>query len=188
MITRNQAIAILEKNIKNKNLFRHCLAVEAAMKGLANHFHEDMDKWGLVGLLHDGDWEATRTDHLNHTKEMHDWLKEAGETDEEVLRAILSHNYLNNHELAPKTKMEWALYTCDELTGLIVASALVMPDKKLSSVTVESVIKKFPSKSFAAAVNRDQIRLCQEKLALKLHDFVAIVLKSMQTISPEIGL
>ncbi len=188
MISREKALAILNQNLKNKNLLRHCLAAEAVMKNLAKYFGQDETRWALVGLLHDGDWEATKDSHHLHTKKMNEWLKDAGETDEEILRAVLSHNYLNNGEIPPQSKMEWALYTCDELTGFIVAVTLVMPDKKLSSVTVQSIIKKFPVKSFAAAVNRDQIKLCEEKLGIKLNQFVDIALKSMTDIHNDLGL
>jgi predicted hydrolase (HD superfamily) len=188
MIDRKTALSILNKNLTNKNLLRHCLAVEAAMKGLAKYFKQDENKWALVGLVHDGDWEVTRSDFNNHTKKMVAWLKEVGESDEEIIRAVLSHNYINNKEIPPSNVMEWSLYCCDELTGLIVAVALIMPQKKLSAVTVESVIKKFPSKSFAAAVNREQIKLCEKKLDIKLDEFATIVLQSMKNISSELGL
>jgi putative nucleotidyltransferase with HDIG domain len=188
MLTHNQAIEILNSHLKNKNLFRHCLAVEAVMRSLACFFNENEEKWGLVGLLHDGDWEETKDNHQEHTKKIVEWLKEKGENDKEIIEAILSHNFKNNSFRPPKNKMEWALYTCDELTGLIVAVALVMPDKKLTSVTVESVLKKFLSKSFVAGANRDQIKLCEEKLGIKLEKFIAIALSAMQSISGEIGL
>jgi putative nucleotidyltransferase with HDIG domain len=188
MLTRNQAIEILNNHLKNKNLFRHCLAVEAAMKGLARYFNENEEKWGLVGLLHDGDWEETRNNPKEHTLKLLEWIKEKGENDQEVINTILSHNFENNNFRQPKTKMEWALYTCDDLTGLIVAVALITPEKKLSSVSVKSILKKFSSPSFAAGVNRNQIKLCEEKLGIKLEKFVEIVLMSMLSISKELGL
>lgn len=188
MIAREKALEILNKNLHNRNLFRHCLATEAAMRGLAKHFRKDENKWGLVGLLHDGDWEETTNDPSQHTKKMVEWLKEAGEKDQEILQAILSHNFVHTGENPPKTKLEWAIYTCDELTGFIVAVALVMPNKKLNSVTVDSVLKKFPVKSFAASVHRDQIKLCEEKLGIPLPQFIEIVLKSMQAVAAELGL
>jgi len=188
MLTRNQAIEILNNHLKTKNLFRHCLAVEAAMKGLARYFNENEEKWGLVGLLHDGDWEETRNNPKEHTLKLLEWIKEKGENDEEIINAILSHNFENNNFRQPKTKMEWALYTCDDLTGLIVAVALITPEKKLSSVSVKSILKKFSSPSFAAGVNRNQIKLCEEKLGIKLEKFVEIVLMSMLSISKELGL
>ncbi|OGK31523.1 hypothetical protein A3F29_04250 [Candidatus Roizmanbacteria bacterium RIFCSPHIGHO2_12_FULL_33_9] len=188
MINRDKALQILNTHIKNKNLLRHGFAAEAAMKELAKHFGQNEEKWGMVGLLHDGDWEETTNDPSQHTKKMVEWLKDAGETDQEILDAILSHNYAHTGENPPKNNLEWAIYTCDELTGFIVAVTLVMPDKKLSSVTVDNVLRKFPSKSFAANVNREQIKMCQQKLKIPLEDFVTIVLTSMQNISTDLGL
>jgi len=188
MLTREQAIEILDKNLKNKNLLKHCLAVEAAMRALARKFKIEEEKWGLVGLLHDGDWEVTKDNHANHAKKIVEWLKKAGETNQEVLDAILSHNWQNDSFRQPNSPMEWSLFCSDELTGLIIATTLVMPDKKLASVSVESVLKKFPSKNFAAGVNREQIKMCEEKLGIELSEFIDIVLKSMQTINNELGL
>ncbi len=188
MITRQQALEILNKNLKNRNLIKHCLAVEAAMKELAGKLGGNAEIWGLTGLLHDGDWEITKDDHSNHAVKMVEWLKEQGETDQELLNAILAHNYQNDNFREPNSPLEWSLFCCDELTGLIIATALVMPEKKLSSVSVESVMKKFPSKNFAAGVNRDQIRLCEEKLGIKLEEFISIILKSLQSINVQLGL
>jgi len=129
---------------KNKNLVKHGLAVEATMKKLAHHFNQNPDLWGLAGLIHDADWEQTQTNHKLHGKKTVQWLKQAGETNNQLLQAVLSHNFERNKENQPKTTMDWALYTCDELTGLIIATALVMPDKKLASVTLDSVLKKIP--------------------------------------------
>lgn len=188
MINRAKGFELLKSHIKNKNLIRHGLAAETAMKGLANYFGENEEKWGLVGLLHDGDWEETTNDPSQHTKKMVEWLKDAGETDQDILNAILSHNFAHTGENPPKNNIEWAIYTCDELTGFIVAVTLIMPDKKLSSVTVDNVLRKFPSKSFAAGVHREQIKMCEEKLGIQLEKFVEIVLSSMQKISNELGL
>ncbi len=188
LISREKVLEILNKNIKNKNLIKHCLAVESAMKNLAKYFKEDENKYGIVGLSHDADWEQTEKNHELHGKVSVDWLKQAGEKNQEIIETILSHNYTYNHSSPPSSKMAWSLYCCDDLTGLIVACALVMPSKKLSEVTVETVIKKMGSKSFAAAVKRDQIKLCEEKLNIKLEDFIGIVLKSMQSISQQLGL
>lgn len=188
LISREKVLEILNKNIKNKNLVKHCLAVETTMHGLAKYFNEDENKYGIVGLSHDADWEQTEKDHKLHGKKSVEWLRQAGETNQEIIDAVVSHNYTYNGGTSPSSKMAWSLYCCDDLTGLIVACALVMPNKKLSEVTVETVIKKMGSKSFAAAVNRDQIKLCQEKLGIKLEDFIGIVLKSMQSIFQQLGL
>jgi len=188
MISRERALELLHNKMQSTNLRRHCYAVEVVMKALAKHFKEDDDKWAVVGLLHDSDYEITKDNPKEHTLMTYNWLKEIGEDDEEILSAILSHNYAHTGNNEPKNKLEWSLYTCDELTGLIVACALVKPDKKLSSVTVNTVINKWNEKSFAAGVDRKQIELCEDKLGIKLNDFVGIALKAMQEIAPELGL
>lgn len=196
MITRDAALTLLHKNMESQNLRRHCYAVEAAMRALARYFKEDEERWGIVGLLHDGDYEKTKETPEKHTILMTDWLKKEGETDEEILNAILTHNYahLVDPEIgdktarAPETSLEWSLYCCDELTGLIVAVALVRPDKRISSVTVNHVMKKWKEKSFAAGVNRKQIEMCEEKLGIPLREFIGIVLEAMQTVAEDLGL
>lgn len=188
MFTRNDAWALVTKNMQNQNLRRHCLAVEAAMKGLARYFHEDENLWGIVGLMHDSDYELTKSDTSKHALMAAGWLKEAG-ADQAIIDGVMAHGWRFIEGCPePKNNLEWSVYTCDELTGLIVAVALVRPDKKLSSVTVESVMGKWKSKNFAAGANREQIGFCEEKLGIKVPDFIAIVLKSMQDISSEIGL
>jgi len=188
MISREEALKILQQNMENQNLRRHCYAVEAVMRMLAKKLGGDEEKWSIVGLLHDGDYEKTKNEPKQHTLLMYQWLREAGETDEEVLKAILSHNAERTGKNQPETKMEWSLYCCDELTGLIVATALMMPDKKLATVKVESVLKKMKDKAFAAAVDRDQIKKCEEKLNIPLEKFVRISLEAMQGISDVLGL
>ena len=188
MITREKALEILHANMQNQNLRRHCYAVEAVMRALARKFGEDEEKWGLVGLVHDSDYEKTKENSDKHTLLAVEWLKNAGEADPEIVSAILSHNFEHTGKNEPKNKLEWSLYCCDELTGFIVAVALVMPDKKLSSVSVESVVKKFPQKAFAAAVKREQIKMCEEKLGISLEEFVKICLEAMQSINKDLGL
>jgi len=188
MISKEKALEILQQKMQNQNLRRHCYAVEAVMRALADKLGGDADKWGIVGLLHDADYEKTKEKPEEHTLLVYQWLKDAGETDPEILEAILSHNFEHTGKNQPKNNLEWALYCCDELTGFIVAVALVMPDKKLSAVSVESVLKKFPQKAFAARVKRDQISMCQEKLGISLEEFVKIALEAMQGISGDLGL
>ncbi len=187
-LTREKALEIVTNNIKNGNLVKHCLCVEAAMRKIAGYFKEDEDLWGLIGLLHDADWEVTESQPHEHTRRTVEWIQNEGETNNALIRTILAHNHQKNNEPPPNNRLEWALYTCDELTGLIVATALVRPDKKLASVSVESVIKKFNTKSFAAPVDRAQIQLCEEKLGIKLEDYIGIVLKALQDISNDLGL
>ncbi|PJE67775.1 phosphohydrolase [Candidatus Shapirobacteria bacterium CG10_big_fil_rev_8_21_14_0_10_40_9] len=197
MINREKALEILQQNMQNQNLRRHCYAVEAVMRALARYFNKgekssfakaSEDKWGLVGLVHDADYEKTKENPEKHTLLAIEWLKNAGETDSEIVSAILSHNFEHTGKNEPKNNLEWSLYCCDELTGFIVAVALVMPDKKLSSVSVESVVKKFPQKAFAAGVKREQIKMCEEKLGIPIDEFIKISLEAMKQISGELGL
>lgn len=187
-ITRDIAFKLVDDHIKNKNLVKHCLAVEASMRALARHFNEDEDLWGIAGLLHDADWEETQHDASLHTRKTMEWLDTHGEQNKQLRDTILTHNHHHNGERMPESPFEWALYTCDELTGIITATTLVRPDKKIASVEVSSVLKKFNTKSFAAAVDREQIKLCEGKLGIKLEDFIALILKAMQGISNDLGL
>ena len=188
MITKNKALELLHANMQSVNLRKHCYAVAAVMKALAKHFKEDEDKWEIVGILHDGDYEKTKDTPEKHTVLMSEWLKEKGVTDKEILDAIASHNFSHTGQNAPKNNLEWSLYCCDELTGLIVAVTLVRPTKKLADVTVGNILDKWNSKSFAAGVKREQIEMCEEKLGMKLPDFIQITLSAMQGISKELGL
>jgi predicted hydrolase (HD superfamily) len=187
-ITRTQAWDLLTEKMQNQNLRRHCLSVEAVMRVLAGHFKADVEKWGIVGLLHDGDYELVKDQPAKHTLLMHDWLQSMGEDDSEVLQAILSHNFAHTGQNPPQNDLEWSLYCCDELTGLIVAVTLVQPTKKLADVTVENIMKKWPQKSFAAGVDREQIAKCETVLGIKVEEFVALALSAMQQISDKIGL
>lgn len=188
MFSKNDAIKLLHKKMQNQNLRRHCYAVAAVMKDLAQHFKEEGDLWEIVGLLHDGDYEETKPTPELHTLKMVEWLKQESGVKKEIVEAILSHNYAHTGQNPPKNNLEWSLYCCDELTGLIVAVALVKPDKKLSSVTLDSVLNKWKTTSFAAGVKREQIEECQNKLGIPLNDFIKIALSAMQKISSELGL
>jgi lysyl-tRNA synthetase class 2 len=187
-ITREKALEILETHIQNKNLRNHCKAVEATMRALARKFGANEDVWGIAGLLHDADWEETTDAVEQHTHKTIQWIKDAGEDNEELIDIILTHNYQHNGYRAPQTTAEWALFTCDELTGFIVAVALVRPEKKLELVEVKSVLKKFPAVAFAKPVDREQIRMCEEKLGIPLEEFVDITLSAMKEISQQLGL
>lgn len=187
-MTRKDALELLHKHMKNKNLRKHCYAVEVVMRKLAKYFGEDEESWGIAGLLHDADYELTKDNPEKHVLTVVSWLREK-EVDERIINAVFSHGWRFVKECPePKNKIEWSLYCCDELTGLIVAVALVRPDRKLSSVTVESVLKKWKSKAFAAGVDRSQIEMCEEKLGIELNDFIGIALSAMQGISGELGL
>ena len=187
-INREQALQLLHSHMQNQNLRRHCYCVEVVMRALARRLGGDEQIWGLLGLLHDGDYEVTKEDWSKHTLLMIEWLTEKEHGDPELIQALQSHNAQRTGFDGPKTKMEWALACCDELTGFIVAVALVRTDKKLAAVEVDSVLKKFPQKEFAKAVNRDGITLCEEKLGIPLREFVQIALEAMRSIASEIGL
>ncbi len=187
MINRKQALNFLNQQIKNKNIISHMLATEAMMGELAKKLHGNEEEWAMAGLLHDGDYSDS-VPKERHGLEVIKILREKGfEVPENVAHTISSHNWRNNG-VEPVSPMDWSLFCGDSLTGLIVACALVRPDKKLSSVAVKSVLKKFKQKSFAGGTRREDIALCEEKLGISLPDFIEIVLKSMQNISSELGL
>ncbi|OGH38148.1 MAG: hypothetical protein A2905_05200 [Candidatus Levybacteria bacterium RIFCSPLOWO2_01_FULL_36_10] len=190
---REEAYQILTAFIKSPNLIKHHLAAEAAMRGLAQYFKSkgelniNAENWGIVGLLHDADYEETKDSPESHTAVLQE--KIGHKLKPEVLNAIRAHAYnYNANGIEPKTLMDWSIYTCDELTGFIIAVALIRPDKKLSSVDTNSVLKRMKIPSFAKAVDRDQIKLCEEKLKIPLNEFIDIVLKAMQSINKELGL
>ena len=182
---REKAFNLLKENLKNQNLIKHSLAVEAGMRALAKFFGEDEEKWALAGLLHDIDYEKTKGDSKLHSKLGAEMLKNMG-FEEEICQAVLTHNEI--HGIEPKTKMAKALYCLDPLTGLIVASALVLPSKKLKDLKVKNVLNRFKEKRFAAGANREIIRKCEDFLGISLEKFVEIVLGAMQKISDQLGL
>lgn len=188
MITRDEAYKLLTDNVENKNLVRHCLAVEASMRSLANYFSANEEAWGIAGLLHDADWEATKDTPEQHTLVLADWLEDWDLGDEGIKEAILAHNHFHNGHEPPASQFEWALYCADELTGLIVACALVQPNKNIGTVTAESVMRKFPESAFAAGVDRSKIQNCEAELNIDLESFIEIVLKAMQDIAEDLGL
>jgi len=185
MITKQQAMDLLHKHTKNQNLRRHMYAVGFAMRALAEKLGGDPEMWETLGLLHDADWEETKDAPDEHTKHILSWLTE---TDGPIVHALKSHNGKRTHLAELEGTMEWALETVDELTGFIVAVALVRPEKQLATVSVESVMKKWTKKEFAAAVERSQIAQCEEKLGIPLSEFIQITLTAMQNHHTELGL
>lgn len=185
MITKDRALEILHENIKNANLRKHHYGVAAAMKRLAEELNGDPEVWEIVGLLHDADYEKTKDQMERHTLLLAEIL-EAEDLDVEVIRSIQSHatEYTG---IDPSSLMDYALVSCDDLTGLIVAVALVHPEK-IAAVTVESVLKKFNTKAFAASVNREKILKCESSLNIPLDKFVALVLEAMQEEADLLGL
>ena len=185
MITKDRALEILHENIKNKNLRKHHYGVAAAMKGLAQALDGDPEIWEIVGLLHDADYEKTKDQMDQHTILLAEILADE-DIDPDIIRSIQSHasEYTGVH---PSTTMDFALLSCDDLTGLIVAVALVHPEK-LTGVSVESVLKKFGAKAFAASVNREKIKKCEDYLDIPIDRFVGLVLEAMQAEAELLGL
>ena len=181
---RKEALDSIEDNVENGNLIKHMLATEAIMRALAKRLSEDEGEWGLAGLLHDIDMELTEGDMSSHSKLGADLVREMG-ANEAIVHAVLCHNPV--HGVLPETKLDKALFYADPLTGLIVAAALVHPDKKLANVEAKSVKKRFKEKSFAAGANREQITKCSE-LGLELDEFIELGLKAMQEVVADLGL
>ncbi len=182
---REEALKLLKEELLNKNLIKHSLAVEAVMKELADYFNEDIEKWRIAGLLHDIDYDLIGKDISKHSLLGAEILRENG-LEEDICNAVKVHN--ETHGIEPKTLMEKSLYVSDPLTGLIVASALVLPSKKLKDLNTENVLKRFKEKAFARGANRDIIKKCEQLLDLKLEEFIRMGLSSMQKISNEMEL
>ncbi|MFP4460081.1 MAG: HDIG domain-containing metalloprotein [Candidatus Zixiibacteriota bacterium] len=184
-MNQDQARKISKNSTKVRNLYKHMLATEAAMISLAKHFGEDDEKWGMAGLLHDIDYDATKDDFESHGRISAEKLRELG-LDDDIVDAVSRHP--GHDDNPPQTRMDWALYAVDPLTGLIVSAALIHPDKKLSSIDTQFVLNRFGEKRFAAGANREQIAECEDKLGIKLEKFIEISLEGMQDISDELGL
>jgi putative nucleotidyltransferase with HDIG domain len=182
--TNEEAQKILEGWVINENLRKHAYAVKAAMEAYARKFNEDVEKWGVVGLLHDFDYEKY-PDLIDHPFKGIEYLKEK-EYSEELIEAILAH--AEHTGRARDTNLKKAIFAVDELTGLIVAVALTRPTKKIADVEVKSVKKKWKEKAFAAGVNRKIIEQGAEELGVQLEEHIDIVLKAMQGISEKLGL
>jgi len=197
-IDYRNAKKLLDEHIKDKITKLHCIESEAIMRGLAKHFGEDEEKWGIIGLLHDIDWETTKDDTSKHCILSAEILEKAGATDF-LIETIQSHGYGQGWKdgkfYGPEKfkdrkrsgKIQHALAAGETLTGLIVATALIQPDKKLKSVKLSSLKKKFKNKKFAANCNRDIMMEC-EKIGLTVGKFLEIGLKSLQEISSKLGL
>lgn len=184
MTTRAEALAIVREHVKNENLVRHMLAVEAAMRYYARLFGEDEEVWGLAGLLHDFDWEIhpSLEQHPQHGAII---LREKG-VPQVVIETILSHA---DHTGVPRhTRMQKALFACDEITGLITAVALVRPSKAIKDVTVKSIKNKWKDKAFAAGAKREEIEAGAREFGIDLWEHAGNVLAAMQGQAAELGL
>ncbi len=182
---REKAIDILHKNITNENMIKHCLASEAVMRAIANHLGENEEIWGLTGLLHDIDVEITNADSLIHGTKSAELISELN-LPQDSLDAILMHNEMAAPR-ARQTPFEHALAAGETITGLIMATAMVYPDKKLSSVKTKSIVKRMKEKNFAASVKRENILEC-EKIGISLDHFAEMSLNAMISIDKALGL
>lgn len=184
MLTRDEALRMLEENVSAQNLRYHCLATEAIMRALAADRGEDQDVWGLAGLLHDIDFEETGDTPERHGQVAAEMLR--GLLPEEAVRAVVAHNAECNGS-ERETDFEHLLSAAESVTGLISATALIYPERKLAPVKAKSVVKRMTKTGFARAVNRDSIRECTEA-GYELDVFVRLALDSMKEIAEDIGL
>lgn len=184
-MTREEAMELLTHYIKNDRMLGHSYATEAVMRALARKLEHNEEKWGIAGLLHDLDLELVNADLSIHTRETEKILREKG-IDPEIIDAIKMHNE-DAWGAKRSSLFHHALAAGETITGMIVATALVYPDKKLSSVKAKSVTKRMKEKLFAASVNRDTIMEC-ERLGLSLDEFAEICLQAMKEISGRLGL
>jgi putative nucleotidyltransferase with HDIG domain len=183
-MNRDEALGIVNEYIDNQNLVRHMLAVEAALRFYAQKFGEDEELWGITGLLHDFDWEIHPT--LDKHPQAGEPLLRARGVPEVIIRAILSHA---DHTGVPRqSRLEKALFACDEITGLITAVALVRPSRSLMDLTVKSVKKKWKDKAFAAGANREEIAQGAEEFGIDLWEHTDNVIVAMRRVAPELGL
>jgi putative nucleotidyltransferase with HDIG domain len=182
---RDIAIAKLRQHVKNEKTIVHCIASEAVLRALARRLGEDEDRWGLTGLLHDIDVEVTNADPKVHALKAGELLHDMG-FDEDMLEAIRRHNDMASG-VPRSTRFQHALAAGETITGLIYATALVYPDKKIASVKYKSVRKRMKEKAFAASVNRDHIMECEE-IGIPLDEFIQLSVDAMREVSDEIGL
>ena len=184
MITRDEAVSLVAQNVSKRNVICHMLAVEAIMRSVARYLQENEQNWGMLGLLHDIDYEKTES-----TPEKHGLLAEEtlnGKVSRELVRAIKSHNSMHTG-VKPETRMEKALIACDAVSGLLVACALVMPSKKLADVKTETVAKKFKDKDFARGADRERIVLCEE-IGIPKERMFELSLSGLKQVASQIGL
>jgi len=186
MPTRDDAYRLMTSHVQNENLQKHMLSVEAAMRFYARKYGDDEEIWAMTGLLHDCDYEKF-PDLNEHTKVLAQWLSEDG-YDERIIYAILAHNDVNLATHPRNNLLSRALYACDEITGMITATALVRPNKSIIGLEVPSVRQKMKSKGFAAGVNRDDLVNSAAELGVDLDEHIAFVIQAMSSIADTLGL
>jgi putative nucleotidyltransferase with HDIG domain len=185
-MTRDEALSLVREYVKNEGLVRHMLSVEAAMRFYAEKFGEDVEYWGLVGLLHDFDWEIHPTLD-QHPQDGAPILRESG-VPEDVIQDILSHADHLRDSVPRDTLVRKAISACDEITGLITAVALVRPSRSLYDLEPSSVKKKWKDKAFAAGTSRTEMEQAAKEFGVELWEHVGNVIQAMRTIAPELGL
>ncbi|MDQ6695445.1 MAG: HDIG domain-containing protein [Chloroflexota bacterium] len=182
--TRGDAWKLVEENVQNDGLRKHMLSVEGAMRAYARHYGQDEEYWGTLGLIHDWDWEIHPTAEEHPSKGAQMLLEMGWPAD--FVRSILSHA---SYSGVPRTELQdHALFACDELSGLIVATALVKPSKSLAEVEARSVMKKMKDKGFARNVSRDDVIVGAQELGRPLDEHIDFVVRALQDISPTLGL
>jgi len=186
MPTREDAYRLMTSHVKNESLQKHMLSVEVAMRFYARKYGEDEELWAMTGLLHDSDYEEYPDLH-EHTQVATQWLREGG-YDERIIYAILAHNDLNLDQYPRTTLLAKGLYACDEVTGMIAATALVRPTKSIIGLEVSSVRKKMKAKGFAAGVNRDDLVQGAAELGVDLDEHIRFVIHAMSSIADTLGL
>ncbi|WP_262485571.1 HD domain-containing protein [Draconibacterium sediminis] len=184
MITRDEALEMLKSNVQAENMLKHSLASEAVMRAIAKHLERNEDEWGIAGLLHDIDVEITNADPHTHGPYAEKLLK--GKVTDEMLDAIVMHNEVATGK-DRCTEFQHALAAGETITGLITATTLVYPDKKLASVKTKSVTKRMKQKAFAASVKRENILEC-EKIGIPLPEFADLAVNAMRSVSDDLGL
>ena len=180
--TREDALALFRKHNESDSLYRHALAVEAVLRQFADKYGEDADKWGIIGLIHDLDWDKWPEEHCRKTEEI---LKEENWPDDWI-RAVLSHGWGLVTDIEPIHVMEKVLYAIDELTGLITATALMRPSRSLMDLTSKSVKKKWKDKRFSAGVNRELIDKGAAMLGLERNELIDETIAGMRNVAAEL--
>lgn len=179
---RESALALVKEKAEKETTVRHLISVEGVMRALGRHFGEDEDAWALTGLFHDLDQDQTHDDSERHAYQAAEWLREAG-VDEVIVNGVLAHA----HEQFRTDRMSQAVVHADAVAGLLVASALVRPEKAVG-MKVSSVKKKLKEKAFAPGVNRDEITQAEEKLEMSMDDFLLVSIEGLQSVASEIEL
>jgi putative nucleotidyltransferase with HDIG domain len=179
---RNQALELVKTHLKNKNLVKHSLAVEACMRAMARRLNQDEEKWGLAGILHDLDYEITEKSPELHTTETVKILEEK-DIPIEIIRTVQAHA----GQVECQNEMEWSIFSIDPLTGLIIAATLMHPSRKLREVDLDFVKRRYKEKSFARGARREDIEQIQN-IGMDLDEFISVCLEAMQGVDEDLGL